>query len=442
MWFTTKSILTHSQSTNFPWKILVLILVLGCGVYLSKDMIATRATQALKQTAQFGTKAVSSRWGTMQRDDQWFINAMLVWVWWKWHRGAYNADTIIVVRYHPETKKTIMLSIPRDLYVKQGTWTYGRINSMIEMYWIATWLDILKLKVKEIVWVDIPYYAMIDFKWFESMIDTLGWIQVDVTKKLVDTTFPIDEFNYGTLIINSWSQIMDGQTALNYARSRHSTSDFDRSQRQQIIIHAIAKKLLWNWIANIQELYDQFQRTVTTNVTMADMLWSVRYISDIWSIQNHTFKSDCIESLATIQAWCLLYSPPRDDFGGASVLIPLGASSNAVSNYAKTRLFASILTQDITQPITILNGISKRWSWKATQLWIELIRYGYTINDVTNTTWTTWTTIFYATWDAPLSLWLFVTWAQFSQDISSVSWYVASWAQIIILLWNSYGTYK
>jgi anionic cell wall polymer biosynthesis LytR-Cps2A-Psr (LCP) family protein len=46
------------------------------------------------------------------------------------------------------------------------------------------------------------------------------------------------------LQIDEGKQIMDGNTALNYARSRHSTSDFDRSRRQQIVIKALLNKLL------------------------------------------------------------------------------------------------------------------------------------------------------------------------------------------------------
>jgi anionic cell wall polymer biosynthesis LytR-Cps2A-Psr (LCP) family protein len=37
---------------------------------------------------------------------------------------------------------------------------------------------------------------------------------------------------------------LDGATALKYARSRHTTSDFDRAKRQQKLIIAIKDKML------------------------------------------------------------------------------------------------------------------------------------------------------------------------------------------------------
>jgi anionic cell wall polymer biosynthesis LytR-Cps2A-Psr (LCP) family protein len=39
-------------------------------------------------------------------------------------------------------------------------------------------------------------------------------------------------------------QHFDGDKALKYARSRHTTSDFDRSRRQQLVIEAIREKLM------------------------------------------------------------------------------------------------------------------------------------------------------------------------------------------------------
>ena len=94
----------------------------------------------------------------------------------------------------------------------------------------------------------------------------MGGVSVNVPETLIDPTFPIDNFNYGTLRINSGQQIMNGEKALSYARSRHSTSDFDRSRRQQIIIKAVLNKLLsLGSLSKIKPLYNDFQATVTTN---------------------------------------------------------------------------------------------------------------------------------------------------------------------------------
>ena len=109
---------------------------------------------------------------------------------------------------------------------------------------IDTWAKILATKLEEITSLKIPYYALIDFQWFESLIDTLWWITIDVPKTIHDTTYPTEDKWYMTFHVNSWINTMDWKTALMYARSRHSTSDFDRSLRQQQIIKAIMNKLV------------------------------------------------------------------------------------------------------------------------------------------------------------------------------------------------------
>jgi anionic cell wall polymer biosynthesis LytR-Cps2A-Psr (LCP) family protein len=69
---------------------------------------------------------------------------------------------------------------------------------------------------------------------------------------------------------------LDGDTALKYARSRHTTSDFSRSQRQQQLIKAIMDKLLQKEnltnIDTLRELYDTYTRMVKTNISSKEMI--------------------------------------------------------------------------------------------------------------------------------------------------------------------------
>lgn len=319
------------------------------------------------------------------------INTLIVWVGWKWHRGAYNTDTLIIASYNPRTKQVNLISLPRDLYLSIDKWYYGRINSILDYYMtqkdhsLEQSLSILSQKVGNLIWQDIPYYAMIDFGWFEKLIDQLWWIQVEVPEELYDTSFPIDDFNYGTLHIDAGKQLMNGNTALNYARSRHSTSDFDRSRRQQIIIKSLMNKLFsFSSLTNIKSLYKTFGSMVITNVTLGDITQYARYIGRVNNINSVVFQSDCPENINQMKHGCILYSPPREQFGWAAVLLPLWATSTSISNYK--RLF-SFVHRIIGYPfgdfqhisLWVYNGIDKNSiSWSiagfASKLWVELVR--------------------------------------------------------------------
>ena len=61
---------------------------------------------------------------------------------------------------------------------------------------------------------------------------------------------------------------IDGETALWYSRSRYSTSDFDRTRRQQEVIMALFERILsLNGIEKAAELYDIYLENVTTNLS-------------------------------------------------------------------------------------------------------------------------------------------------------------------------------
>ncbi|NIV34370.1 MAG: LytR family transcriptional regulator, partial [Anaerolineae bacterium] len=83
---------------------------------------------------------------------------------------------------------------------------------------------------------------------FVEIIDTLGGIEVDVPKRLHDTRYPDprpgDPYAFKTIHFDPGPQQMNGTRALEYARSRMSTSDFDRAKRQQQVVLAIREKVL------------------------------------------------------------------------------------------------------------------------------------------------------------------------------------------------------
>jgi len=87
-------------------------------------------------------------------------------------------------------------------------------------------------------------YVVIDMKSFEDLVDALGGIDVQVKKDLYDSMYPGPNYTYETLNIKAGNHHFDGVTALKYARSRKSTTDFDRAARQQEIIESLKTKIL------------------------------------------------------------------------------------------------------------------------------------------------------------------------------------------------------
>jgi anionic cell wall polymer biosynthesis LytR-Cps2A-Psr (LCP) family protein len=104
------------------------------------------------------------------------------------------------------------------------------------------------------------------------VIDAAGGIEIDVPVPIIDNAYPTNDYGTVRIEIPAGLQHMDGETALQYARSRHGSSDYDRAARQQQIFVALAKKLARpnGWFL-IPRVYRAFQNAVDTDLTFRDL---------------------------------------------------------------------------------------------------------------------------------------------------------------------------
>ena len=165
---------------------------------------------------------------------------------------AYRTDTILIVTADPSGGAAGMLSIPRDLQVPIPGHGEDRINTA-NVY--GNRQDdpqagpaLLRATIEGNFGIPIDGYLMIDFNAFVKIVDALGGIDVNVPKVLHDTRYPdpkpADPYAFKTVHFDAGWQHMDGVWAIEYARSRMSTTDFDRARRQQLILLAIRNKAL------------------------------------------------------------------------------------------------------------------------------------------------------------------------------------------------------
>ncbi len=130
--------------------------------------------------------------------------------------------------------------------------------------------------VGTIVGKQIDQYVLIDFDGFRRLIDAVGGIDIDVPQRLYDATYPTRNYGYTVVDIQPGLQHFDGDKALKYARSRHSTSDFDRSKRQQLVLGALQEKMLSAKIltspSKIEGIYSVLSDSIKTNASMTDMI--------------------------------------------------------------------------------------------------------------------------------------------------------------------------
>lgn len=193
----------------------------------------------------------------------------------------FRTDTIILVTMNSDLGNVNVTSFPRDMWVSIPDYGPGRINTA----WFFGGYPMLDKTFRSNFGVKPDYYVLIDFSSFKHIIDSLGGLDVKVTQALSDyragywVTIPKGEVH------------MDADTVLWYVRSRKSTNDFARNRRQQEVLLALFRKFLTlDAIRRAPEFYDIFKESVTTDVSLIQILtWLplVASVAETGNIQNY-----------------------------------------------------------------------------------------------------------------------------------------------------------
>jgi len=143
-----------------------------------------------------------------------------------------RGDAIHVIGVNPTTGQGSILDIPRDT----GAAIPGRGTDKINAAMSAGGPELLAQTVSNLVGVPISYVVTTNFDGFIGMVDGLGGVTVNVTRRNVDS-FSGANFEVGTVRMN-------GTQALAFNRNRHGfpTGDLQRSENQgYFILQALAQ---------------------------------------------------------------------------------------------------------------------------------------------------------------------------------------------------------
>jgi LCP family protein required for cell wall assembly len=201
--------------------------------------------------------------------------------------GTYNTDTLIVVSIDPLTRQVAMFSLPRDTVdvpVPEGParQAFGSVYTKKINAWftaVRNRADLfpgtdrtrgyngLKAIIGNLYDLDIKYFVEVNFEGFVSVVDALGGVTINVQIPVVDDRYPGEGGRLERIYIPSGIQFMDGAQALRYARSRHTSTDFDRAQRQQRVLLSLREQAdPAELIPHLPELVTALKQAVRTDI--------------------------------------------------------------------------------------------------------------------------------------------------------------------------------
>ncbi|MBN1400559.1 MAG: LCP family protein [Anaerolineae bacterium] len=225
--------------------------------------------------------------------------------------GPWRTDTMILVSLDPATQSASMLSIPRDLWVPIPGMGESRLNMAHYLGDANDFPGGGPALAQKTVWyalgIPVHYYVRVNFDGFERMVDAIGGVTVNVEKPIHDEEYP--DSNYGTMVIDipAGVQHMDGKTALQFARSRHGTNDWDRMARQQALIVAARDKVLSLDIplSSLPKMLDLAGDTIKTDLTFSEMYALAQMVKEIDrdKIRHGVIDRDMTTTVITPEKW-------------------------------------------------------------------------------------------------------------------------------------------
>ena len=325
----------------------VLLLVLGGAAY---GVYRT----GLLQTVSFVARLINP---VQLKETDGRVNVLILGLDTRGENWSGLTDTILVGSFSPTEGDPVMISLPRDFWVKMdcpialgakkinaayncggGAYSSGKFDQ-------EKAVNFAKAKVEEVLGIQIPYYTVVNFGGFKEIVDTLGGINVCLEEAFTDNAYPIPGrenalpvyTRYEVVKFSAGCQTLSGDRALKFARSRHGTSngDFDRARRQQQVIVGVKDKIFTlDFFLNpkkVADLFSALKNAVRTNVTLGELQRGM----DIAASFNEISEPESLV-LDTNPDLGLMIHPPTARYG-AYVIIPTAGETNYIKIHQKVR---------------------------------------------------------------------------------------------------------
>ncbi|MBP9751677.1 MAG: LCP family protein [Candidatus Moranbacteria bacterium] len=293
--------------------------------------------------------------------------------------GGLLADTVMVLSIHPKNgeqdrNRASLVSIPRDLYVTvPDTSDRQKINAVHhygEQKGKGQGMEYMKRVLSDITGQPMHYAVAINFKGFTDLVDALGGVTVHLdqpfeegvqfrepkvcdpyvfTVPVIDPKTKMQTYEHkyhvrkdgtkyiaksyplcynkdvecgGVFKLSAGDNVLDGETALCYARARATSSDFERAKRQQEVIKELKEKMLsagtLTDFSKINGLIDSLGDNVRTDMEG----WEMKRVFDLY---QKIGDAELRQKVLDTSDEGLLYFPDKDLYPGAgSIILPVG----------------------------------------------------------------------------------------------------------------------
>lgn len=227
---------------------------------------------------------------------------------------GYRTDVIFVVNYNSETKKTRIISVPRDTKVE---WTsemrakmeelkgysisVSKINEMTSYVGIDHVTEFTIPQIEDILDVPIDNYVIITLSAFREIVDAVGGVEVDVPALDGNGLHYDDNSQDLHIHLSPGVQTLDGEEAEGLVRFRkgYAEGDVGRIKTQQLFLEGLFNKITSpQIITKVPAIISTVLKTVTTDIKLSEISEYTPYLK---SLGESNLKCDIIPGESSYQ---------------------------------------------------------------------------------------------------------------------------------------------
>ena len=187
-----------------------------------------------------------------------------------------RSDSMILVSINKKTKKVIMTSFLRDIYLAIPNIESTRLNHAYAYGGAHLLIDTLEENFR----IKIDRYAQVNFFSFCKTVDAVGGVEIDVTQ---DEIYYINNYlreinrlegraENTYQVTSAGRQTLNGAQALAYSRIRYIGTDFQRTQRQRTVLEQIISKTKDMSLTELDDLLEVVLPEITTNMQESEII--------------------------------------------------------------------------------------------------------------------------------------------------------------------------
>lgn len=185
------------------------------------------------------------------------------------HATGHNSDTLMVVHVTADHRHIAVISLPRDSWVQIPGFGMNKINAAIGL----GGPPLMVRTVEQATGLTINDFVEVNFLGFVRIVDALGGVDICLPYAVSDP--------YSGLHMSAGRHHVDGITALQFARDRHSfaLSDLARISDQQQLLSSVLSEAISSGTLTNPVKFSRFL-SAATSATKVDQKFNLTGLAD------------------------------------------------------------------------------------------------------------------------------------------------------------------